>query len=1280
MPPKPALFDVVLLALCFAWPALAADGAAPSGPRVLRVEEHRERAQAIGKWDPQSPQRLVRIDGAIYQEDRDHYFPVVPGRITVRLAEGVKSWDELVARAVGGAPDTFRVLSELKRMRVNRLGIVDLEVPEGSDLAAWCELVHRSGLVRYAEVATSGSYTATQNDPRYPEQWALDNTGQTGGTPGADIDAERVWDLTAGSPSIVVAILDSGTDIDHEDLAANVWHNEGEIPNNGSDDDGNGYVDDWEGWDFDGGDNDPRPSFYHGTHVTGIVNAVGSNGVGIAGLAGGLGGPGVRGMALGVGTNAPNGSVLDDAILYAADNGAHVITISLDTGETQAINDALDYAYNTKDVFIDCAAGNSGSSVGYPANRPEVMAVGSTDHRDDRSSFSNPGPEVEVAAPGSNILSTGIGDTYATNSGTSFAAPYVAGLAALIRSRNSGLSAADVRQLIIDSAEDVEDPGFDELTGHGRINAFDAVSLAATSNGTLVLDASAYACNDVVGSTVSDIDLAGAGTLSIDVTSETESGGESVILTESGPGSGLFRGSVAIAEGLATEDGVLQVADGDTIVAEYLDADDGQGGTDVVKTETAPVDCTAPTISDVVALNVTNTSATIAWNTDEPANSVVRYGPVTPPAQQSSVSSFVTQHAVSLGGLAECTIYKFDVESQDPQANVTFDDNAGAYYTFETHGTFPDIGIIPCHQGQVRLDRDGDYGCDDTAGVTVTDLDLNSDSGAVETASALVTTTSEPAGEWIVVTELTADSSQFIGSIAIHGGPAVADDGMLALSPGDLITATYYDADDGQGGSWIATDTATADCTAPRITNLRISESFATLAVVEWDTDEPATSRVEFGSSPALGNMVEQTELVTAHRLSISPFQACDRAYFRVSSMDAFGDVRIADAGGEPLALNLKQIGGLVYYDNFESDTGWQLPGDWERGTPQGLGSQNGDPVSAWSGSWSIGNDLSGQGAFPGDYEPTTSSSAISPVFSTRQERDLELIIRRKLGVTSADEAGIYVITGGTGQVWTSNYQVNDTEWVQRTYNISALADNQDAVQLEFRIESSDADHSFGWNLDEIIVKDSTVSDYLSCGGCAGAPGFGGVTAVYDPEPCGPGGLVIEWAPASSWGTGSSGSYDVYRGTSSTFVPDASNRVASGLTGTTWADTGAPVATPVWYVVRARNNESCSGGEGLSDSNLVRIEGIETTALSLPAPVGASLATAAVGSAHVRLEWAPAAGADHYLIRRGESPDFSDAVEVGTTSSTGFEDFDAATAPVSYSYRVFAVDACNREE
>ena len=180
-----------------------------------------------------------------------------------------------------------------------------LAVPESTDLAAWCELVFRTGLARYAEVSTYGVFLASPDDPRYPDQWSLNNTGQgSGGVPGADVDAERLWDITAGSPSIIVAVLDSGTDIDHEDLAGNVWRNDGEIPDNGVDDDGNGYIDDWEGWDFHNMNNEPRPVFYHGTHVTGIINAVGDNGIGITGLAGGLGGnPGVLGMALRVGAD-----------------------------------------------------------------------------------------------------------------------------------------------------------------------------------------------------------------------------------------------------------------------------------------------------------------------------------------------------------------------------------------------------------------------------------------------------------------------------------------------------------------------------------------------------------------------------------------------------------------------------------------------------------------------------------------------------------------------------------------------------------------------------------------------------------------------------------------------------------------------------------------------------------------------------------------------------------------------------------------------------------------
>jgi hypothetical protein len=301
-------------------------------------------------------------------------------------------------------------------------------------------------------------------------------------------------------------------------------------------------------------------------------------------------------------------------------------------------------------------------------------------------------------------------------------------------------------------------------------------------------------------------------------------------------------------------------------------------------------------------------------------------------------------------------------------------------------------------------------------------------------------------------------------------------------------------------------------------------------------------------------------------------------------------------------------------------------------------------------------------------------------VIDARQQRNLELIIRRKLGVTSGDEAGIYVITNGTDQVWTSNYQVDDADWWEQRKDISAWADNKSSVQLEFRLESTTPDHSYGWNIDELIVKDSTEPDYPTCGGCAGVPGFRGVRAVYDPDPCGAGGLIVEWEAATAWGTGSSGTYDVHRGTTPGFTPDTSNRIVSGLTGTSWTDATAPVDTPVWYVVRARNDESCAGGEGLADLNNAHLGSTETTSLSLPAPVGDTLVAGSVGSAHVRLEWAQAAGADRYVIHRGQSFDFSDAVEIGSTSGTLFEDPDAASAANAYNYRVLAVDACGRSE
>lgn len=365
--------------------------------------------------------------------------------------------------------------SGLTVIRSNRLGITDLALPAGADPLDVVAALVAGGAVRFAEVNTIGEYSLTPNDPQYSSLWHLNNVGQTGGAVDADVDAPEAWDLEDGDVSVVVAILDSGSDHTHPDLNGNIWQNPGEVID-GVDNDGNGFIDDIMGWDFDGNDNDPNGSFYHGTAVAGVVGAVGNNGTNIVGLAGGAGdGVGCSIMPCNVGSFSPNGAILDDAILYAADNGARVITMSLTVGTSSAINSAVNYA-NGLGVFIDCAAGNSGPAVTYPANLPGIMAVASTNHFDTKSSFSNPGPEVEVAAPGENILMLNLGGGTITQSGTSFAAPHVAGLAALMFSANSTLTASDVRSVMRSTADDVGPAGYDTGTGDGRINAFNAVA------------------------------------------------------------------------------------------------------------------------------------------------------------------------------------------------------------------------------------------------------------------------------------------------------------------------------------------------------------------------------------------------------------------------------------------------------------------------------------------------------------------------------------------------------------------------------------------------------------------------------------------------------------------------------------------------------------------------------------------------------------------------------------------------------------------------------------
>jgi subtilisin family serine protease len=419
-------------------------------------------------------------------------FQVDPEVISVLLDESVADLADFVARVQAAGDPAAETIAALEPLRRNVLGIYDLRIPAGSDVLAVVAAVRATGLVQFAEENTIGAYVNTPNDSSFGSQWSKVNTGQSGGTPDADLDLDQAWDITGGEPSVVVAVLDSGTENTHNDLSAIIWNNPGEIPGNGVDDDSNGYVDDVFGWDFENNNNGVPGPFFHGTFVASIVAARTNNGIGIAGTAGGGfgNGDGCRMLIGGVGGFGPLGSVLDDAILYSADNGARVITMSLTVGTSSAIDMAVDYARNTADVYVDCAAGNSGSFVSYPANNPNVTAIGSTNRNDGVSSFSGRGPEVWVVAPGESVLGCDLGNAYTTSSGTSFAAPHVAGVAALLISVLPGLTPDEIDQILKDTAEDLGTPGFDIAAGWGRVNAFTAVELAAMSdcNGNGIYD------------------------------------------------------------------------------------------------------------------------------------------------------------------------------------------------------------------------------------------------------------------------------------------------------------------------------------------------------------------------------------------------------------------------------------------------------------------------------------------------------------------------------------------------------------------------------------------------------------------------------------------------------------------------------------------------------------------------------------------------------------------------------------------------------------------------
>jgi|GEM_PF-366881 len=328
----------------------------------------------------------------------------------------------------------------------------------------------------------------TPNDPSFSSLWGMNNTGQSGGVGDADIDAPEAWDVARGSSAVVVGIIDTGIDHTHPDLAANMWLNAGEIPGNGIDDDGNGYIDDMRGWDFVSNDNDPADDHYHGTHCAGTIGAVGDNGIGVAGVC-----HTVRLMALKFLSGSGGGSTSDaiEAVLYATANHVTLTSNSWGGGGySQTLKNAIDAA-GTAGILFVAAAGNSGIntdlSASYPASydSANIISVAASDNADVLASFTNYGATtVDLAAPGVSIYSTSPGGGYRTLSGTSMACPHVAGACALIKSARPAMNWSDIKSSLMNNVDGVAGMT-GKVAANGRMNLARALIIASEPYVTL---------------------------------------------------------------------------------------------------------------------------------------------------------------------------------------------------------------------------------------------------------------------------------------------------------------------------------------------------------------------------------------------------------------------------------------------------------------------------------------------------------------------------------------------------------------------------------------------------------------------------------------------------------------------------------------------------------------------------------------------------------------------------------------------------------------------------
>lgn len=412
--------------------------------------------------------------------------PVEPKRIMVKFKPGT------AASEVAAANQRINPSKQQNMKSVDGLKIFTL--PPGLPVATALENYRNNPNVIYAEEDKPLTLHAAPNDPSYGSLWAAQNLGQTinysgSGVVDADMNLQEAWtNVSTGSSSVVVAVIDTGVQLTHPDLAANIWVNPGEIANNGIDDDGNGYIDDVNGWDMYYNDNNPsNPGNSHGTHVAGTIAAVGNNGVGVTGASWNT-------KILPCKIASDGGAInLSSAILCLdylyvlktrASNPVDVLASNNSWGgsESQALYDAI-LSQNTAGILFVASAGNNSQNndtmnmgaASWPAMyySPNLIKVANTTNSDVLSSSSSYGRySVDVGAPGQDIYSTMINSSYGFMTGTSMASPQVTGLAALIKGALPHKKWYEVKNLILAGGEPIAALNNKTVTGR-RLRAWD---------------------------------------------------------------------------------------------------------------------------------------------------------------------------------------------------------------------------------------------------------------------------------------------------------------------------------------------------------------------------------------------------------------------------------------------------------------------------------------------------------------------------------------------------------------------------------------------------------------------------------------------------------------------------------------------------------------------------------------------------------------------------------------------------------------------------------------